>query len=361
MSNRLLFLSGLAILMISVQHATAYGLQAMFSWSNSIQTGAVTPDEVFTSLPYYVTMILRQLAAFAVPGFLFISGYFLAFMARGKNSKVTFQTMLPRIKILLPPFFIWTIIRFAMLRSIPASVEDFFQPYHFIPLLIQFYLIAPLLVPLARKHPVFLLLAFGAMQLGVQYFRYLDDLGMQLTGLSALIAETPRWLFFGQQPFWFPLGLVVGLHTQSIVPRLVKMRWALVAMTVLLAILSVVEYFVADRLNGEIWIGPSFSGFIRNFYILFMILALISIDIAASPVKSFIQTLGSQSLGIYLANIPSIYAVALLMYHLTPWALEIQVIYQVVLTIAGLAIPLLLMRMVRSLNSLRPSYRYIFG
>jgi hypothetical protein len=118
---------------------------------------------------------------------------------------------------------------------------------------------------------------------------------------------------------------------------------------------------VADWLNGDVWIGPSFAGFIRNFYILFMILTLISIDIATNAATKQIHTLGSQSLGIYLANIPSIYVVALLMYHLTPWALEIQIIYQTVLAFAGLAIPLLLMRIVRGLTTLRPSYRYIFG
>jgi hypothetical protein len=154
---------------------------------------------------------------------------------------------------------------------------------------------------------------------------------------------------------------VVGLYTQSVVPRLVQAKWKLLGAAIFFAILSVVEYFVADRLNGEAWIGPSFAGFMRNFYIFFTILALVSIDMATNRVTKQIQTMGSQSLGIYLANIPSIYAVALFMYHFTPWALEIQIVYQTVLAIAGVAIPLLLMRMVRSLTTLRPSYRYIFG
>jgi hypothetical protein len=227
--------------------------------------------------------------------------------------------------------------------------------------LIQFYLLAPFLVPIARKRPVLLLGGVAALQLGVQYFRYIADLGIEMTGASALIAETPRWIFIGQQPFWFPLGLVFGLHFPRISPRLIQAKWKLLAATAVFAVLAVVEYLWADKLNGEAWIGPSFAGFMRNFYILFAILTFISFDVASGALTRYINDIGSQSLGIYLANIPSIYVISVLMYHLTPWALEIQVLYQTVLVIVGLMVPLILMWIMKSSTALRPTYRYIFG
>jgi fucose 4-O-acetylase-like acetyltransferase len=306
-------------------------------------------------------MIIRQIVAFAVPGFLFISGYFVAFLARGKEGKVTLSMVMPRIKILIPPFIIWTIIRYVLLRRLPTSVDEILDPYHFVPLLIQFYLLSPIIVPVAKKRPVLLLAIFAVLHLGIQALRYFANIGIDVPGTDVILSLTPRWVFIGQQPFWFPFGVVFGLHSRAMTPWLVKNKGKLIAATIIFALLSLAELFNAIRLSENGLVNSNFSSFTKTIFIFFLILAITVIDIPKNRVTKFINDIGTQSLGIYLANIPSVYVVAVLMYRLLPWILERQLLYQTLLTIVGVAIPLALMAIVRRSSILRPYYRTIFG
>jgi peptidoglycan/LPS O-acetylase OafA/YrhL len=359
-TRRLLFLNGLAILTIPIHHAGAYGLQAMFFWTDRYRPVSVPNYDLLGSIPFYITMIVRQLDTFSVPAFLFISGFFIAFMAKGKEKTLTWQMVLPRVKVLLIPFIIWTIIRYALLRHVPTSVDEVLDPYHFIPILIQFYLISPLLVPMARNRWKLLLIVAAVLHLSIHTLRYLSGLDVILPGQELILSLTPRWFFLGQQPFWFPFGLVFGLHLQQHSQQLARMKWQLLAATIISAILMVAEYQIGDYLNGLTWVGPSFSGLTKNFYIFFFILLILAINESSFPRSKDISNLGAKSLGIYMGNIPAIYVTAVLMYHFTPWALGSQLLYQTILAIAGLGGPLLLMWLVRQ-TPLRAGYRYLFG
>ena len=66
--------------MVPLHHSTAYGLQAMFEWTNRYRDVAVPNFDQLGTLPYYVLMFARQFDAFGVPAFLFVSGFFIAFM-----------------------------------------------------------------------------------------------------------------------------------------------------------------------------------------------------------------------------------------------------------------------------------------
>ena len=362
MTKRLLFLNGLAILTIPLHHAAAYGFQAMFYWGDLYRGIPPGPNyDLIGSLTYYILVIIRQLDTYSVPGFLFISGYFVAFMARGKESNVTFKMLAPRIKVLIYPFLIWTIIRYVLLRQWPESLEDVVNPYHFIPLLIQFYLLSPWLVPIARKNWKLLLLIAAAVHFGVQGLRYMNNLGVTFPGLDFLLRLMPRWIVIGQQPFWFPFGLAFGLHSKQFAEWFTKHKWKWVVLTVVFGVLAVAEYQFADYLNGEEWIGPAPEGLSRNFYILFFLLTFLTFDVVSNTFTKTISNIGSQSLGIYMANIPTIYVVSVLMVRIVPEVLGIQIIYQTVLILCGLLIPLFMMWFVRKIPTLRPSYRYIFG
>ncbi len=360
MTRRLLFLNGLAILTIPIHHATAYGLQAMFYWADRYRPVTVPNFDLLGSPSYYISIIIRQLDTYSVPGFLFISGFFVAFMARGKNSKVTWKTIMPRVKVLIIPFVVWTVIRYVVLRRFPTSLDEILNPYHFIPLLIQFYLLAPFLVPLAKDRWKLLLGVAAFIHLSVQAIRYTNNIGVEFPGQDMLLVLIPRWIVIGQQPFWFPFGLVFGLHLKEFSQRLAQFKWQLLVAVVVFGVLSVVEYQVADFINGEAWIGPSFSGFSRNFYILAFLLYVLSLDKISPTMMKHFTALGTKSLGIYLANIPFIYVLAVLMYRLTPWVLGNQLLYQTALFAIGLGGPLLLMRLVQR-SPLRGSYRYLFG
>lgn len=360
MSKKLLILNGLAILIVPLHHATAYGVQAMVFWVDRYRQVAVPNYDLVGTLPYELTVLIRQLNTFAVPAFLFISGFFLAFLARGEKSKVTWKSMMPRITTLLFPFVVWTIIRYILLRKLPTSLDDILDPYHFVPLLIQYYLLAPVLVPFAKRHPRILLFITSALLLFVQGLRYLSGMGVDFPGMSWILSLTPRWFILGQQPLWFPLGLVFGLNYQGFQSWLASQRRLLLPGTVMFGAFSFLEFHLIDSLNGDTWLNPVFGGFSRTLYILAFLLWFMSLDDRSIPFSEHITKVSARSLGIYMANIPFIYTVAVLMYKFTPTLLGIQPLYQSILYIFGLFGPLALMMLVMK-SPARSVYRYVFG
>jgi peptidoglycan/LPS O-acetylase OafA/YrhL len=310
-------------------------------------------------LPYYVLMVSRELHSFAVPAFLFVSGFFLAIMSKGSQSGSKARVVSHRIAALLPPFVMWTVFRFVLIGQAPSSLGDILNPYWFIVLLIQYYLLSPWLVPWARSNWKSLLVVAAVLQLFAQGLRYPYFLGIELPGLELLLTLVPRWLF-PTQLFNFVLGVVVCLHLESVQKWLPKVRWALLAAVVVSAVLMVVEYELADRYVGEAWIGASFTGLMDNFYATSVCLCFLAFSHVRLPFSKALEGIGAKSMGIYLANIPAIYVVAVAMYHLAPWSLGNQLVYQAVLIAAGLGGPLLLMEMTRRSRA-RRVYRYAFG
>lgn len=360
MTRKLLVLNGLAILGVTVEHANAYGMQAMFFWTDRYLPVSVPNFDQLDSLAYYITLATRQLATFAVPAFLFISGFFIAFMARGEESRITWKVIASRLKFLVIPFIIWTIVRLSLLHRFPTSIDDILGPYHFIPLLIQYYLISPILVPIAKKRGKLLLIGAAVLHLGLQGLNYVSGLGVGFAGQELINSLTPRWFILSQQPFWFPFGLVAGLHIQEFQTWIVRTKKVLLTGAVALGPMAILEYQAVDKLNGQPWLAPSFGGFTRTIYILALILWFLTIDMNELSFSDKLSNLGARSLGIYLGNIPFIYVVAVFMYRETPWLLGHQLFYQAILLSVGLFGPLLLMAAVRKTPA-RRWYRYIFG
>jgi surface polysaccharide O-acyltransferase-like enzyme len=358
--RRLLLLNGLAAIAVPIHHAAAYGLLAMFQWTDRYRPVTVPNYDQLGSPAYYMFILLRLLMSFAVPAFLFISGFYIAFMARGNQGTIKWGMVTPRIKILVIPFILWTLFRYAMLRHVPTSLDDLFDPYHYIPLLFQFYLLSPLIVPLAKKRWKLLLSVAALYQLAILGLRYLSIFGLDIFGQFQILKLLPRWFFLGNQTIWFPFGVVAGLHLPKFSQRLAQLKWYLLIAVLMFGFLSMVEYELIDRFVGEEWIGPTFGGITRILYAGAFILFILAFDGIPSLISKKISELSPKSLGIYMANIPAIYVIALMLYKLMPWALGYHFLYWGLLFTAGLAGPLLLMELVRRTPA-RKGYRYFFG
>jgi hypothetical protein len=344
--------------MVVIQHAAAYSLQAMFIWTDRYAPVTVPNFDQLGSAAYYVLMFIRLLFTIAGPAFFFISGYFVGTLAKGSRSSVTWSMVFSRIKLLMIPFLLWTAVRYVLLRQFPRSINDILDPYHWIPLLIQFYLISPFLVRWAKSNWKLLLLVVGLIGWAGALLAYAAEFGSPQ--FQQLQAGMPNWLILFNFPFWFPFGVVVGIHWIQFKDRLIRYRWHLLAASVVLTILVLVEYAVVDRLTGPQWLGSGFGGFTKLPYSLFVILTFLAFDKSHLPLADEISLIGTKSMGIYLGNIPSVYVIAVLMYHLTPWLLGYQLIYFLILTMVGMGIPLLLMEAVRR-SPVRSRYRILFG
>ena len=359
MYKRLLLLNGLAALAIPMHHAAAFGLLAMFQWTNRYRPVKVPNYDQLGSLSYHLLIDTRLLMGFAVPAFLFVSGFFVAFLGKGKHSNIQWSMVLPRIKVLLLPFAVWTIFHFFINMSLPNSLDDILDPYFFIPVLIQFYLLSPLLIPLAKRRWRLLLVIAAFIHLSLFSLRYLQVLGIEIPGQEQILSLTPRWLFFAE-PLWFPLGLIAGLHLNSFGPLLARFRSSLPILMIVSGLLTIVEYHLIDHGNGDVWLGPVFAGIARFPYAITVIFSVLAFKDVSIPFSRQLSNLSTKSLGIYMANLPFIYVVASLMYHLTPWLLGVYPLYLIILFIVGTAGPLVLMQSVR-LSPVRMGYRYLFG
>jgi hypothetical protein len=358
MSKRLLWFNGIAIIAVAIHHASAFSLQAMFVWTDRYLPVTVPNYDQLGSATYYILISLRSLLSFAGAVFFFISGYFVGITAKGNQSAVGWNMVFARIKMLLAPFVLWTVIRYILLRQLPKSIDDILTPYHWIPLLIQFYLISPFIILLAKRNWKVLLVAIALLSWSFSLLGYAAEFGS--IPAKQVQASLPNWIILWNLPFWFPFGVVTGLHLIEFKPWLLRYKWHLLIAAVLMTVLVLVEYEVVDRLSGPEWLGPGFGGFTKLPYSLFVILTFLAFDKSQMPYINQISQIGTKSLGIYLGNIPSVYVTAVLMYRLTPWLLGYQLIYLMILILVGLGVPLLLMEGVRR-SPVRHRYRLLFG
>ena len=360
MVRRLLLLNGLAALMLALHHATGYGFSAMFDWTDRYMPVAVPNYDQIGTLPYYAFIIIQQLDYFALPAFMFVSGFFVTFLIGNKPLGDQFGNIKTRLVNLLIPFLLWSVVFFILfVRRLPDNADEILDRYHYIPLVMQFYIISPLLIPLARKNWKLFLTGAVAVELFRFSIRYVNRLGIDIPGIDLLINLTPRWMF----PMlfsWFALGIVGNLYREQLMRWLPRYKWPLLAATILLAISTMVEYTLFARAAGTQWLGTYFGGYTRHFYALAFILCFLAFEDSKPPLDKQISSVGGKSLGIYLAHSRLMYVAAVIMYQQTPWILGNQFLYQMVLVVVALGGSLLLMEVVKKTPA-RRYYKYIFG
>lgn len=357
--RRLLFLNGLAAFSIATYHASAFGFSALFEWTDRYLPVTVPNYDQIGSPAYYALLFIRHLDGFAIPAFIFVSGFFLAFMARGNEKRLSWKLVFSRVKAFVPPFVLWTFFRFVILKDLPDSINEVFSPYYYIVLITQFYLLSPFLISFGKISWKWLLLAGAILEISSDGLFLLNDLGISSPLLDQIRILLPLWAF-PRRIFWFVLGIAAGLNLTSFFGWIERNRKTLAIVSVILLALSLLEYQFFANLVGEQWLGPSFRGPASRIYGLTSILALMSFDFKGAPLYEQISWLGDRSFGIYMANIPSIYPIAIIMHHYFPWMLGNQLVYQLVLITAGLGIPLLLMGLMRA-SPARGYYKYVFG
>ncbi len=360
MFKRLLVLGGISIFLVPVYHASGYGFFAMFQWTDRYLPVSVPNYDQVGSLAFYVIVLIQQLSEFALPAFMFISGFFLAFAAGGERPTLRWKVVLARVKTMSIPLVLWTAIFFLFfLRRLPADLDELFDRYYYVVLLCQYYLIAPYIIAFAKNNWKIFLVVAALLDFGRFGLRYLDFFGIGFPGQQLLISLSPKWLL-PNLFFWFALGMVGGFRQQPFVRWLRRWRWVLLITTIILAVLTMVEYQILARIAGEGWLGPYFGGVSRKLYAFFFVMAFLAFENLPIPFSDAFSNLGVKTLGIYLVHSRLMYIVAVILYRYLPWILGNQLLYQLLLILAGLGGTLLLMEVVKRTPA-RRAYRYIFG
>ena len=369
MVKRLLYLSGLGVICVVLFHTTGMGFTSKFFWAHRFLPASINPLDQVGDSQYYFLRFIEQIAVVAIPIFLFVSGYFIAISTKRSDPTIAWPVIFGRIKKLIIPYLIWTgvvmLINYFQgdIPTLPKFVVHILTGstspvLYFVPLLIQFYLLSPILVPLARQYWGWILGISALLQLIIQLMQYPVFLGWEVAYAIPLIRFIPKWLFLARI-FWFPLGMMVGFHLTEFKGFLERNRYLLLAITILAVPLAIIEWEFYFQQSGLEWLDHR-ETILDSIYSLAAILTLLAFSRVSLPGENLIGKLGARSFGIYLTHAIVIEYTARLLYHFQPQLLGNQWLLQPFLFVIGLGLPLLLMAVVARLP-VRNLYTTLFG
>lgn len=377
MIKRLLWLNGLGVLGAVINHASGWGFTALFWWTDRYWGGSVPNFSQLGSASYYGLRVMEQVIMFSIPAFLFVSGFFIAFATGRNRETVAWSVVGNRVKNLLIPYLIWSVVIFAMnaaLRWIDDPTQRILgtplgylqnllfgrtaAPYYYVPLITQLFLLSPLLVPLAKKQWKPLLLVTGLLLLLVSLSRYAVILEMDMPIAEQILRLTPAW-FFPQSVFWFAVGLASGFHLPVFKAWLARWKWVLLGATAVSFFLALFEWEFLFHQSGAEWLTPTRT-LLDEVYSGAFLFTFLAFDKFNLPLAKFWSDLGTKSFGIYLVHAPVLEFVARASYHYFPQVLAYQILLMPLLIVCGVAVPLLLMALVNR-SPIRPYYQTIFG
>ena len=359
MRKQIPILRGLAILGVVLHHCAHWGHHVMFYWAHRYRAVESPNFDQFGSPLYWVLVAMKQLPWFAVPAFLFIAGFSLAYALTGRPMTAAYKIVWTRTKFLLWPYLIWSLVIFfgdylqGQTYPLPGYVRLLIRggavpAYWFIPMLIQFYILAPLIVRWSKARPGLVLLAAATVQ-GAMYFLCASALGRFFRPLDG-----------ASLAMYFPLGAVCFLHYKRASQVIARFRWGFLLAAVVLAIVMVFErsaHLKAVMLEG---VKPQFGVWSQGLYALTFILFFVSLDSSRSLFARALHWLGARSYGIYLLHFTVLIFVARVTAKFAPALLAHQIVFQPLLLLTGIGLPVLFMTGVAT-SPFRQLYSYLFG
>ncbi len=289
------------------------------------------------SMNFHFTFLWRNLLNFSVPLFLAISGFFLVKKQFSGLSDYTsfLKKQVPRVYI---PVFIWSLVWLAISVVIyKQAVSDevikllTFQssgPYYFIALIIQFYILLPVMGRLANPRGLILSVIVSILLTGlIYYLRYFMNVSMPFIVYAG---NFMTWMMF------FVLGMYLGK-----VSRIKISNPILLALTMVFYGLSCVEsyllFYTFDQAGNAVTAVKA-SSFLYSF---FMILLLFKNQNWIQ--SAILKKLGEMSFGIYLVHMFFLQAAVMVTTRLYSPLQDMSVLYQfslvmLVLTSCGFCI-----------------------
>lgn len=369
MYRRLSILSGIAITAVILNHAGGWGLVAMIWWAHRYRPVESPNYDMIGSVPYFVSDVIHLTTVFAVPAFLFISGFFIAYASRAGKTGLGWKAIRTRITALLIPYLVWSayqIIQDLALGESMGAQQILLKilltgangGFFFIPVLITFYLLSPWLVKLANRNWKAVIIGAGLIQLIPIIFRYIRLLSGTTPLLDTLIRWTPDQIFI-RWAIFFPLGIVCGLYMNEFKDWLAKRKTILLATLIGSYLAMFFETELIFFLTPDHWRpGPSSIFFV--IYGLSFILTYLAFDQVNIPFTRAFIKIGTKSYGLYLTHFLVMTVAAKLVYHLLPGLLSRQLLFQSLMMGLGLFVPLIFMAIVAR-SPLRKLYPYLFG
>lgn len=348
MSRQFAALRGLAIVIVVLYHSIDQGLLGAQG------LGYAPPDDVVRT----VLLVLHQLGVFAVPTFLFISGSFAAYAARGDPPRLPWRTVWAGLKRILWPYLLWSAVFFVLIylrRGETYTVTGYVKnllvgyPFHFIPIVVFWYAASPLLVPMAKRAGWLLVGVIAVYQAVLMMVIFPNLVGIEMPGWMEFLVPPGLGHTMATWGIYFPLGLTYSLHARRVRPVLERIKWVALAATVGLFLLSLLH--TLDVLDFPL---------AAHLCPLPFLVLLPLIQRNAIPKVQWLEAVGKRSYGLYLTHLIVLELVFLAVQLVFPWLLGHQVFLQPLLFAAALGIPLIGMNLTARLSGGK-IYRYVFG
>lgn len=340
---------GLAILLVVLNHSITLGLEIPANWGYALPTGLLE----------IILLFLKLIGWYAVPVFLFISGSFFAYAANGNPPAVSWKVVQNNVIHLSVPYIIWSIAYYVLIYlgygqsfSILAYLKNLLIgfPYHFIPLILFYFILSPLLLRFSRYTGWVVLLVLIALY-QIFLIMALDGfkVGVNLPGWTNYFVVPVLARTFADWGIYFPLGLFLTLNNSVVLPRLEKFKMVFLFTSLAFLLIALLHSLQIIRFP----LANHFYPFAFVFFLPVMKREWIP------RIRTF-ELIGKRAFGLYLMHLLVINIVLLLAYAFIPVILGYQVVLQPILFVLAAGVPLLIMN-----NAARylkgGAYRYIFG
>jgi peptidoglycan/LPS O-acetylase OafA/YrhL len=370
MFRRLLYLNGLAIACVVLFHAAGMGFVAMFSWAHRYLPAAANPAAQIGTPAYFFLRFIEQTTSFSIAAFLFVSGYFIAIATSKNRETISWNIVGKRIRTLLIPYLLWSFVVIFLQISLegrrPTPVQllsdlalgQTNEVLYFVPLLIQFYLLAPFLVFFAKKNWKLFLGVVSLIQLAVLLLPYPLFLNLDVPNAARLSALVPKWLFLSRI-LWFSAGIVFGFQLEAFRSAFQRIRWAALVIALIAIPLGMLEWELYFRLSGQPWLAYR-ETLLDTFFSMAVIICILGFLQVQLPIARGMERLGKDSYGIYLTHYLFIEYTAKVIYRIYPQLLGYQIVLQPILILVGLGFPVAMMYFMDH-SPVRRLYAYVFG
>ncbi|WP_318489999.1 acyltransferase [Photobacterium leiognathi] len=279
------------------------------------------------SFNFNFTILWRNALNFCVPLFVVISGYFLANKdLSGKSDYIDF--LKKQISKIYFPMLIWSsvwlLINVLVFQSsFPKELVKLLAfsssvPYYFVALIIQFYLVLPLLQRVVSKSMLCISIGVSlSMTIFVFYIRYYQNINLPVVVYGGNLFT---YIMF------FTLGLYMGKN--SIAHLSGK---ALFCVTLICYALSCIESYALIEAFGQV--GDSVtaikpSSFLYSFFFIIFLFRM------KGRISSIILSkVGRMSFGIYLTHLFLLMFVTKIISRFYPSLFSITALYQLLVTV----------------------------
>ena len=185
--------------------------------------------------------------------------------------------------------------------------------------------------------------------------KYENTFGVSITSPLRFIISNwfvTLWLLY------FVLGVAVSFFQSEFMEFILKYKWVLLVVTVIMGFLSLVEADKGFRILKKDWPGP--TTFTSSLYVISFIFCFLAFRNVKIPFSNFFNLLGHNIYGIYLIHWIIMEIVVWFIQNQVPLVLANELILQLLLIILGVGIPLLFINVVSN-TSVRQVSRYLFG